>query len=583
MTRPAPPLKVLTPELRSILHSRTDLFLLNVITANWTSQYASQTPTLAPFRDIVASHGSPFYAAILNDFRDYVPITTYDAYKPWVARFHETPCKESRVENLFAPGLPYYVAMSSSTSGKEPKLFPAYQHTSIELPAPRPIFDFSDTRGPVACIFYYGYKEIKQVERESGHVVKRIPFCLASAGRLRMKCNWHVETDESRFPITMPGQVAPWGANMITHNRSFLTIQALFCLVHSDIDQIFVAFATSFVDLLRCADEEWDLLVTCIYDGIIPDLEGIGRLRTHLQAAFSANPDRADELREIGPPSSREGWAALVWPQLRRVAGLCSGSFGTCLPQLRIVLGPTIAIRNHGYGASEAHMSVFYDPDDTETFVFETEEAIEFVGAEAEGIPSDIVQGWELEAGKRYQIVITTRNGLWRYLIDDIIEIVGFDPHNGSPIFSYVGRKTSVIRLPHVVISDAELVAAIKTISSEELILVHDFTTILDKRRTPQTIGFFVELAGELGPKAHATAQRLFDVLGAANNEYQHPLQRGETCIPTIRIVKPGTFMEYRRRKGERMKIGLGQIKVPVVLLGAESHEWILERVTHEL
>lgn len=202
MTRPAPPLKVLTPELRSILHSRTDLFLLNVITANWTSQYASQTPTLAPFRDIVASHGSPFYAAILNDFRDYVPITTYDAYKPWVARFHEIPCKESRVENLFAPGLPYYVAMSSSTSGKEPKLFPAYQHTSIELPAPRPIFDFSDTRGPVACIFYYGYKEIKQVERESGHVVKRIPFCLASAGRLRMKCNWHVETDESRFPIT---------------------------------------------------------------------------------------------------------------------------------------------------------------------------------------------------------------------------------------------------------------------------------------------------------------------------------------------------------------------------------------------
>lgn len=77
---------------------------------------------------------------------------------------------------------------------------------------------------------------------------------------------------------------------MITHNRSFLTIQALFCLVHSDIDQIFVAFATSFVDLLRCADEEWDLLVTCIYDGIIPDLEGIGRLRTHLQVSSGPRP-----------------------------------------------------------------------------------------------------------------------------------------------------------------------------------------------------------------------------------------------------------------------------------------------------
>ena len=79
------------------------------------------------------------------------------------------------------------------------------------------------------------------------------------------------------------------------------------------------------------------------------------------------------------------------------------------------------------------------------------------------------------------------------------------------------------------------------------------------------------------------TAERLFEALGNANDEYLHPLQSGETCFPTIRIVKPGTFMEYRRWKGARMKIGLGQIKVPVVLSGAESHEWILERVMYEL
>ncbi|KAI9458741.1 hypothetical protein HD554DRAFT_2138787 [Boletus coccyginus] len=56
--------------------------------------------------------------------------------------------------------------------------------------------------------------------------------------------------------------------------------------------------------------------------------------------------------------------------------------------------------------------------------------------------------------------------------MDDIIEIVGFDPHNGSPVFKYLGRKTSVIRLLHVVVSDAELVAAIQSISSEDCIQV---------------------------------------------------------------------------------------------------------------
>lgn len=56
-----------------------------------------------------------------------------------------------------------------------------------------------------------------------------------------------------------------------------------------------------------------------------------------------------------------------------------------------------------------------------------------------------------------------------------------------------------MIRLSHVVISDIELLAAIQSISSEEFIQVHDFTTALDKRKTAQTVGFFVELAGPLG------------------------------------------------------------------------------------
>ncbi|KAF8431082.1 GH3 auxin-responsive promoter [Boletus edulis BED1] len=576
-------MEVLTPELRSSLTKRTDLYLLDIITANLPTQYASQAPSLAPFRDVVSVHGTAVVATLLNDFRSYVPVTDYEVYKPWIARFHEIPCKESRVNNLFAPGLPFYIGMSSSTSGKEPKLVPWYQHTSFGYQPPRPIFDFSDIQGPTPCIIYYGYREIKQVEREPGHVVKRIPLCLASAGQFRMKFGWNVEDDEGRLSTIMPAQVAPWGTSMITHNRSFLLIHGLFCLIRPDIDQFFVTFATIFVDLVRCVDEEWDMLVTCIRNGKIPDLDGIGRLRAHIQAVFSADPARADELYEIGPPSSGDGWAARVWPRLRTVAGICSGSFGTCLPKLRSILGPTIAIRNHGYSSSEAHMSVFFDPNDTETFVFSSEEVIEFVAAESEAICANILQGWELEVGKRYQIVLTTRNGLWRYLLDDIIEIIGFDPQNGSPVFKYMGRKTLVIRLSHVVISDAELLAAIRSISSEEFIQVLDFTTVLDKRKTPQTIGFFIELARPLGLNAHMTAQRLFEALGTANNEYRDPPQSGETCMPTIRIVKPGTFMEYRRWKGEKMRIGLGQIKVPVVLANAEAQEWMLERVTQEL
>ena len=85
------------------------------------------------------------------------------------------------------------------------------------------------------------------------------------------------------------------------------------------------------------------------------------------------------------------------------------------------------------------------------------------------------------------------------------------------------------------------------------------------------------------GPNAHCTAQRLCEVLGAGNSEYTHLIYTGETCLPTIRIVAPGTFMEYRRRRCEEIKTGLGQIKVLVVLSHAESVVWISERMIQEL
>lgn len=199
MTTPAPSLKVLTPELRAELTKRTDLFLLHIIRANSTTQYACQTPSLASFRAAVAQHGTTIDATLLTNFRTHVPVTDYESYKPWIARFNEHPCKQSRVDNLLAPGLPHFIGLSSSTSGKEPKLFPEYQHKSSGDPShPSAISDF-DIQGSAAWILYYGHRELKTVEQASGQVVKRIPVCLASGGRVRMKFNWDIDSDESRL------------------------------------------------------------------------------------------------------------------------------------------------------------------------------------------------------------------------------------------------------------------------------------------------------------------------------------------------------------------------------------------------
>ena len=52
---------------------------------------------------------------------------------------------------------------------------------------------------------------------------------------------------------------------------------------------------------------------------------------------------------------------------------------------------------------------------------------------------------------------------------------------------------------------------------------------------------------------------------------------------PTVPIVQPGTFAAYRQWRAEKMNVGPGQVKIPIVLLDETSREWIMERVTGEL
>ena len=48
---------------------------------------------------------------------------------------------------------------------------------------------------------------------------------------------------------------------------------------------------------------------------------------------------------------------------------------------------------------------------------------------------------WEVVAGKNYEVIITNSDGLWRYRLNDVVEVAGFSPMDGQPLIRYVGRK----------------------------------------------------------------------------------------------------------------------------------------------
>ena len=162
--------------------------------------------------------------------------------------------------------------------------------------------------------------------------------------------------------------------------------------------------------------------------------------------------------------------------------------------------------------------------------------------------------------------------------------------------------RSLVIELPHASIMEAELLKMIQAINREDIVWVQEFTSILDRRELPETVGLIVEITGDIGmasclrstalymdthmvgidTEASSARQKAFEVLVSTNAEHQGAFDAGQLRLPTIRIVKSGTFADYRRCRGEQLNTAVGT-KVPVVVMDPDVLVWLEVRVAKEL
>ena len=296
------PLSSLSPEDKILLRQGTESRLREIICANIATRFASSSSSLVDFRLAVANKDVKNDATILDDFRRLVPLTEYESYRPLLVKFKERPCKLSEVENLLAPGLPDFLCRSSSTSGRESKVFPKHSR-SLHHQA------ITDISGKVADIYSISYRDLLQVVTDSGEAVHTVALTVSSTARWRTTMNWSIETDDARMGLVgtcpwksrsmnhhvrvtflVPGHVAPWATGLITHHQPFLFIHALFALADPHVDQFRVLYIPIFVDIVHVIQAEWEVLLSSIRDGTIPDIEHIDHVRAHLQVSIGYLP-----------------------------------------------------------------------------------------------------------------------------------------------------------------------------------------------------------------------------------------------------------------------------------------------------
>ncbi|KAG1878611.1 GH3 auxin-responsive promoter [Suillus tomentosus] len=582
----------LSTELSQQLKDRTDKILLEIIQPNFASQFAQGAPELAVFREAIAQSDSKDDINFLRSFREFIPITNYEPYRPFIAKFLATPCMEADVKNMFAPGLPYFLAMTSMASRNAPKLFPKYRPPP-HLLQQSSYQGFFPSDGTTLAPFSLRYSQVLKIDCEDGQSSKDVAVCSASIGILRMGMNWDVEHDKDRLDLWVPGRTEPYAISLVKSYRTLFILNALFALADRRVTTIRFLFANVFVIFLQFVEDEWTLLVECIEKGIIPDVEDLGDLRAPLERHLAPDPVRAAELREIGPPVI-QGWAVCVWPDLKQFVGITGGHAAVSVPKARQIthlLGPSVTIKSHGYGSTECGIARVYPEGNPNTDFKVTfrDGVVEFLDVRSNEPSDRVLSAWELVTGGHYEPVVTTRNGLWRYRLADDITVKGFAPDDGLPIINYLHRRDDSLGVAFgASCTESQLTDAIVSAAQQSIGRIVSFTIVLDDRDKPVTYGYLVEFAGELRScllrqDARMAINQLFDNLISASDDYRIVVWQGKSRKPTIRIVNKGTFAEYHRQKCEQTNITVSQGKVPVVVFDPAMKEWLLERVITEL
>ncbi|KAI9459003.1 GH3 auxin-responsive promoter-domain-containing protein [Boletus coccyginus] len=560
------------PSLSEPLRWRTDELLSSIVKANCNTQFAQTASKLGAFRHVTTGLVDGMDNSVLSWlFRETVQFTTYDSYAPLLARFFEKPCKAGAIVDLLAPGLPDYLTLSSSTSGGLPKSFPKYNCLSKIRSLDGGPWAISDPlrRRTTAHIWYLGW--FGQIDVDDEDNVATINLSSVSVVYERMGLCLDPEKDGEKMALFVLDHAAPYAAGFIKKRLSFLLIHALF------------AVGSRSLETMRMVFLKFDMVVDCIANGTIPDLDGIAEVRHHLEVNIFPDPERAAELRRLGRPSSRPGWCGHVWPNLHSVTAIASGSFASSVPLAKWFLGPTTDIRALRYGSTEGWIGFPYNSLELNQFKTNSKIILEFLDISKSDSISALAQ--PVSAPREMKSLADQyRNGLWRYRLGDVVEISGFDPTDGVPVIQFVERRNVTIRFPAFMVSEKELRAAMSSVGQSTLEKVVGWTATMDDRRMPATIGFFVELASELEVTDLALApERMLDELSRSSLNITWMFEHELFCKPTIRLVRPGTFSDFLQLKLDEGSNNLGQVKVPVVLPRAEYVTWFSDRVVDEL
>src|SRR5215216_5804599 len=276
------------------------------------------------------------------------------------------------------------------------------------------------------------------------------------------------------------------------------------------------------------------------------------------------DPERARHLERAAAAGGGLLRPGLAWPKLAAVGCWKGGTVGAYLARFDTLFPQRPPIRDFGYYATELRGSVpLSDQGDAGVTAVGTN-VLEFHPAGEDRAPEgrELLRLERLEEGQRYFVYVTNASGLYRYDMNDIVEVAG---HYGqAPLIRFIQKGKGVVSFTGEKLYETQVIAAVDQAFAALRGRYHFIAAVAELvDGTSPRLVFLTEFDDRItDPDGSALVDQVDAALGDQNSEYQTKRKSLRYGAPVIRVVRPGEFDRYRRRLVEQGHRADGQFKV---------------------
>jgi hypothetical protein len=363
----------------------------------------------------------------IDDFRKNVPTCNYDDLEKYVTRH------TNGESNVLVKESPISYATTSGTTGT-PKFIPITRRAQLESHQ-------NTTRIYSHSIF----KECPEAfegtiltivsPAEEGKTPDGTTFG-STSGQLMLSLNKVIKDK-----YTIPYEILTL-ENYETRN---------YCIILLGIQNTVTMLSTanpSTLNLLAKQGNNWQnqLLLDIENGQLNPSLDIPDTIRKLVQDKLEANPILARQLRlAASKDPERKLRPKHYWNNLKLITCWTGGNSIVFLENMKEWYGE-VNIRDLGYLASEIRGSIPLHNNDSSGVLTIGENFFEFVKvSDIDETDPHYYLAYELEVGQRYYILFTTKAGLYRYNINDIIEVTGYTLNTPNIVFLQKGKGVTNI------------------------------------------------------------------------------------------------------------------------------------------